>query len=231
MHIKYLAIIPARSGSKGIIDKNMKQINGISLIEITCKSIINISLIDAIFFTSDSQYYIDLYKSLNIEKDITGDYIRPEYLASDESKASEYILDCLNYLKNKNITVDNFIILQVTSPLRQSRHIYEAITQYNNKSLISVYEPFAHPNNCFLVNKNGEYIHEIKNNDKRRQEYNNALALNGAIYIKNVEEYMNNPIIINNETQFYKMEKIFSFDIDDEEEFNIVKILFNNIKN
>lgn len=258
--LNYLAIIPARSGSKGLVDKNIKEICGQSLIEITSRCADKVEKIDKIFFTSDSQEYIDLYKSLNIEKDITGDYIRPSDLASDQATANDYILDCLSYLGKQGIAVKNFIILQVTSPLRQSYNIHDAINLYEEisyTSLVSVYEPFAHPYHCFLIDDkdNNQYepvkgsspthlteriskehftcssgiLPVIESNDKRRQDHKKALAMNGAIYIKDASEYKINPVIKTDKTVLYVMKKILSIDIDDEQDFLIANLLYSSM--
>ena len=193
--INYLAIIPARSGSKGLVNKNIKKINDKTLIEITAENAEKCSKIDAIFFSSDSIEYISIYKNLNLSKDITDGYIRDSDLSSDTSTTYEYICDCVNYLKSREIIIKNFIILQVTSPLRQCHHLNEAIDIYEStksESLVSVCESFNHPYNSFFVNDNcGDFNIEpavIKYKFGRRQEYPKSISLNGAIYIKKKDE-------------------------------------------
>jgi CMP-N,N'-diacetyllegionaminic acid synthase len=233
MIINYLAIIPARSGSKGLPNKNIKKIDGKTLIEITVNCANKIEKIDKIFFSTDSQEYINIYKNLNIDKDITFDYLRSKELSSDTASANEYIIDCLKYLKEKNIIVKNFIILQVTSPLRQVCDIEHALNEYENNnctSLVSVYEPSSHPNNCFYLNNDNTYEWCGKMNLKRRQDYNKVMALNGSLYIKNTNEFEKNNTIITPFTKFYEMKKILSFDIDDEEDFYIIESLYFYLK-
>jgi CMP-N,N'-diacetyllegionaminic acid synthase len=228
--IKYLAIIPARSGSKGLPNKNIKEINGKSLIQITAESAEKSLMIDGIFFSSDSEEYIKNYKKIIIHKDVTGDYIRPKNISLDTSTPYEYIKDCIDYLEKNGINVENFIILQTTSPLRQTYHIDNAISLYaeNNNSIVSVCESINHPYNSYLLFDN-KYEQIAKEKKSRRQELPKSVSLNGAIYIKNVIEYLKNNVIITDKTDFYIMEKIFSIDIDDEKDFILAELIYKNI--
>lgn len=232
MHIiNYLAIIPARSGSKGLLNKNIKKIKGKTLIEITAENAEKSDKIDGIFFSSDSNEYIDIYKRLNLSKDVTNKYIRSFNLSLDTSSSYEYILDCVNYLNKNDIKVKNFIILQVTSPLRQYYHINEAIEMYesnNCESLVSICESFNHPYNSFIKNNN-LYECIIKDKFNRRQEYPKSVSLNGAIYIKNTDEYLKTKgKIINDKTFYYEMDKLLSIDIDTEKEFILAELIYLN---
>jgi CMP-N,N'-diacetyllegionaminic acid synthase len=229
--IKYLAIIPARSGSKGLPNKNIKEINGKSLIQIAVESAEKSFNIDGIFFSSDSEEYIQNFKKIMSQKNVTGNYIRPKDISLDTSTPYEYIKDCLEYLEKNNINVKNFVILQTTSPLRQSYHIDEAINLYeenNNNSLVSACESFNHPYNSYLLVDN-KYEQVVNDKKSRRQDLPKSISLNGAIYIKNVEDYLEDSRIITNKTKFYIMEKIFSIDIDDEKDFYLAELIYKNI--
>jgi CMP-N,N'-diacetyllegionaminic acid synthase len=234
MIINYLAIIPARSGSKGLPHKNIKKIMGKTLIEITSESAEKAEKIDGIFFSSDSKEYINIYKNLNLKKDVTGDYIRPDILSSDTASSTDYINDCLKYLRMRDIQVINFVLLQVTSPLRQYSHINAAINLYNsqpNKSLVSVYESINHPYNSFFYNKqNNKFEPVVFKKATRRQDYPKSVSLNGAIYIKNVEEYIaQNGIIMTEKTILFTMDKLLSIDIDDEQDFYFAELIYKNM--
>jgi len=65
--IENLAIIPARGGSKGIKKKNLRKINGLSLIEITVREILKSNIFDKVVLSSDSQEILEHGKSLEIE--------------------------------------------------------------------------------------------------------------------------------------------------------------------
>lgn len=236
MIINYLAIIPARSGSKGLPHKNIKKIMGKTLVEIAAQCAEKATKIDGIFFTSDSEEYIKIYKNLNLKKDMTGDYIRSDVLSSDTASSYDYINDCLKYLKEKNIEVKNFVLLQVTSPLRQFSHVNYAIELYEkqkNKSLVSVCESVHHPyNSFFLNNEDNTYQPVIFKKTTRRQDYPRSLSLNGSIYIKDVEEYiLHNGIIMTDKTSLFSMDKLLSIDIDDDQDFYLAEIIYESLAN
>jgi CMP-N,N'-diacetyllegionaminic acid synthase len=231
MEINYLAIIPARSGSKGLLDKNIKKICEKTLIEIAALNAQKVDKIDGIFFSSDSKEYIKIYKNLNLSKDITKDYIRPKNISDDTSEASEYIIDCLDFLEKNNIKVKNFILLQVTSPLRQYSHINASIKDYesnNYHSLISVNESVNHPCNT-LIKKDDVYIPITNFGFTRRQDFANSVTLNGAIYIISGEKYKKTKKFMSDNTSLFFMDKILSIDIDDEQDFYLAEIIYYNL--
>lgn len=233
MEINYLAIIPARSGSKGLPNKNIKKICGRTLIEIAALNAQKVEKIDGIFFTSDSEEYIQIYKNLNIKNDVTFDYKRPNNISNDVSSSSDYIIDCLNFLENKNIKVKNIVLLQVTSPLRQYTHIISAIEDYENENktcLVSVNESINHPCNTLILNDD-IYIPITKFSFTRRQEFKNSATLNGAIYIISSDEYKKTNTFMNENINLFFMDKILSVDIDDEQDFYLAELIYSDLLN
>ena len=117
MIINNLAIIPARSGSKGVKNKNIMDINENPFLKYILKTAENVSNIDGIFFSTDSHEYLNIFNKLKISKNLTYNYLRNENISKGTSTVTEYIIDCLTFLKTREITVKNIIILQVTNPL------------------------------------------------------------------------------------------------------------------
>jgi len=244
--INYLAIIPARSGSKGIIDKNIQMIGNKTLIQLCVECANAVPEIDGIFFSSDSQQYIDIYKSIASPKDITGTYIRAPQSASDTAPATSYIDDCIRHLRALHIRVNNFIILQVTSPLRSPTDITRAIHAYashNKTSLIAVSEPWNHPRNCVRYepiyddtdNKLGKIAMNDSNDNRnsdaptRRQDYEKTVCINGSLYIKNVQEYIISGTIKDDNTMLFVTDKLRSIDIDDKDDFLIASMIYGTL--
>ena len=104
-----LAIIPARSGSKGIINKNLKNFCGTPLIGHTINQAKSSKFIDKIFVSTDSE---DI-KKVAISFGAEVPFLRPRELATDSASSVDVILHAIDKL-NYNI----FILLQPTSPLR-----------------------------------------------------------------------------------------------------------------
>ena len=170
MIINYLAIIPARSGSKSIKDKNIELINGKECFRYTLEPLIY-SNIDKIFFSTDSVNYLNLYKKYyDKEKDVTGEYLRESEISNDNSKASDYIDNCLDYLKKKGFIVKNFIILQPTSLFRTTEQINKVIKfhQENNYETVKSLSPIIQTPYYMVYDDNSQVIN---NKHINRQEH------------------------------------------------------------
>jgi CMP-N,N'-diacetyllegionaminic acid synthase len=125
---KILAVIPARSGSKRIPGKNVKELNGMPLIEYTILSAIMCNLIDKVVISTDIpslDSYSREYKSLSIRD-------RPEHLLGDEIQDLAVIRDVLDgYGSDWELVV----YLRPTTPFRADYHITEAIKQIRAASI------------------------------------------------------------------------------------------------
>ena len=216
--INYLGIIPARSGSVGIKNKNIYKIKDKELFRYTLEPAVQ-SKIDKIFFSTDSELYLSLYKKyFDKNKDVTDNYIRPSNISGSGSLFEEYIKDCLAYLNTKNYTVLNIVILQPTSLFRTPIQINDIIDlhQQCNNNIKSVSTTLQDPYNMMYENKDMVIEHSYRN----RQEYKPTYILNGAYFIFSVENFNNNNI---KKYDIYKMSTLEGFDLDNEAELYIIK--------
>ena len=223
MIINYLAIIPARSGSKGIKYKNIKLINGKECFRYTLEPLIY-SNIDKIFFSTDSIDYLNLYKKYyDKDKDVTFDYLRESEISNDNSKASDYINNCLDYLKKKGFIVKNFIILQPTSLFRTTEQINKVIKfhQENNYETVKSLSPNIQTPYYMVYDDNSQVINHKHIN---RQEHKKTYIINGAYYVYSLKNYLSNT----NTFIKYIMEKYEGFDLDDSTDFKIIELILKN---
>ena len=135
----FLAIIPARGGSKGIKDKNIINLKGKPLIAYTLDAAIESQVFDEIVVSTDSLKIAEISKSFGAKIP----FLRPKELASDNAKTVDVIIHVLNYYINQNIEFDYFMLLQPTSPLRNSKDIKNAVNllfEKNANSVVSVCE-------------------------------------------------------------------------------------------
>ena len=93
--MKILAIIPARGGSKGIPDKNMRKIAGKPLIEYTINAAKSSKLIDKIIVSTDSKKIANFSKSKCVEVP----FLRPNNLSKSNSSTIDVINHTINFLK------------------------------------------------------------------------------------------------------------------------------------
>lgn len=227
----FLAIIPARSGSKGVKDKNIKLLCGKPLVQYTIEEAIKSNIFDEIFLSTDSSKYADIA----IKCGASVPFLRPDEISQDKSNANEYIIHTINEYKKIRKDFDYFILLQPTSPLRTSDDIINAtniLIDENMDSVISVCEaehsPFAYN---ILPENNSLHNFILKSNNKNRQEAGRYYRINGAIYAMRCQKYIESNDFYNINSKAYIMKQENSVDIDTELDFKFSEFLINNIKN
>jgi len=229
--LKYLIIIPARGGSKGIPKKNIFLLKGMPLIKYTIDTALQVIAdnddMHAIVSTDD-----DEIKKIALNLGINVPFLRPKDLSEDHSSSSDYILHALNFYSEQNIHIENIVVLQPTSPLRHASDITNAIDLFSNKkseTLISVYEEHT-LNNKIMYKQEGEYgipMDNAHNAGLRRQDDVGFLVRNGAIYICNVNFFKNTGKLVSNKPLIYLMPKYRSVNIDTHDDLLVAEKLLS----
>ena len=221
----FLAIIPARGGSKRLPRKNMLDLNGKPLIVWSIDAAKKSQYIDDIIVTSDDKEILELSKSHHIKT-----IKRPDELANDTATT----FDAIKHTVENTDHYDFIILLQPTSPLRSEKHIDKAIEQLFLKSadaVVSISETEHSPLWCNTLPIDGNMQNFITSDIKntRSQDLEIYYRLNGAIYICKTEKLLQQKsFMIDEKIYAYLMDKNFSVDIDDEADFALVKILSRN---
>lgn len=228
MDKKILAIIPARGGSKGIIDKNIKPLDGKPLIYYSIYEAIESNVIDEVIVNTDSEKIASVSKKYGAKIP----FIRPNELATDEASTIDVIEHTLNFYEKKNINFEYFILLQPTSPLRTKEDItnsFEILKQKKAKSIISVCEAEHSP---LLMNKLDDDLKMkdflTKENNKRRQDLEKYYRINGAIYISEVDNFLKTKSFYGKDSYAYIMPVNRSIDIDNEIDFKLAEIIMRD---
>jgi len=226
---RFLAIIPARSGSKGLKDKNIKELNGKPMIAYTIEAAKKSKIFDSIVISTDSQKYADI----SIEYGAEVPFLRPASLASDTSSSIDVIMHTIFELRKIGLKYDYFMLLQPTSPLRTEIHILEAIKLLFEKeanSIVSVCEVEHSP---LLMNTLDESLSMekfiLQDANKRRQQLPKYYRLNGVIYLSDVKYFVEYKDFYKERSFAYIMDKERSIDIDDQLDFEVAKELIKII--
>jgi CMP-N,N'-diacetyllegionaminic acid synthase len=227
--MKILSIIPARSGSKGLKNKNMKKFLNKPLISHTLEFSKKLPGITT-FVSTDSIEILNYVK----KKGIKFNYLRPKYLSRDKSKVEDIILHALNWFANKNIFFDYFLLLQPTSPLRSLSEVIKIIKLVKKKeikSLVTVTEMSEHPYECIKINKKNKWAYlASKNFDYQylRQNYDKKFFfIDGSIYLIRVDFFKKNKIIVTPDyTYIYKSKFKRQVDINTFQDFKMAEALF-----
>ncbi len=209
-----LCIIPARAGSKGIKNKNIKKLNSKRLIDYSIETASQVFPAENIFISTDSEQIAK--RSLNY--DIPIPKLRPAELANDKSLTIDVVLHTINEL---DINPRAICLLQPTSPFRTSNDIEQCIEIINSgcfTSVISVNridEP--HPNKMKKI-KNKLLIPYVKgsNSSVPRQSLEELYSLNGCIYLTKTDTIIKHMNFFGNAPAPYVMNQLQSVNINSE---------------
>ena len=168
-----LFVIPARSGSKGIKDKNIQKCGHDTLLRLSIRECLKLNLNGDIYVSTDCQRYINHIVDL-IDN---APFLRPKNLSGDRIGDIEVLthalIECQNFYK-KNYSC--IVMIQPTSPLRNVTHIEKAIeliSLYDSDSLVSVTEiPHSmSPFSAMKLNKSG-YLKPLKKTNENHKRSN-----------------------------------------------------------
>jgi len=229
--VRNIAIITARSGSKGLIDKNIKDLKGKPLIAYTIEAAILSECFDTVMVSTDSQKYAEISAKYGAEVP----FLRSADLASDHATSSDVVLHVLNEYGKMNITYDSVCLLQPTSPLRNAQDIINAYDIYKQKkafSVVSVTE-LEHPIAwCGELGENDSLNGFIpRASEGRRQIQRKAYRPNGAMYIFDTKQFLEDQYLYRDGSYAYIMAMERSVDIDTEFDFRFAEFLMENNQN
>lgn len=224
---KGLIIIPARSGSKGIKNKNIITVCRRPLIAYTIKPVLKLKkegIINEVIVSTDGKKIADIAQKLGANVP----FLRPKKISGDKVQSIEFVLHAIDHFEKKGIFYDYVIILQPTAPLRQYKDIKEAIKIYlknKNESLISAYceEEIDETELYHKKKKLGIPLSFNHNKGIRRQELKNLFVRNAAIYISSVKYIKKYRRIISSTPLLFEMPKSRSLDIDTQEDLKTLR--------
>ena len=218
----FLAIIPARGGSKRLPRKNILNLNEKPLISYSIDAGLKSKYIDKVVVSSDDNEILDISKKYG------ADVIkRPEHLASDTSPS----FDAIEHAIQNTEKYDYIILLQPTSPLRTSLHIDEAIELLEQKSadaVVSLCEVDHSPLWSNTLDESLSLKSFLKDDvlNKRSQDLEAYYRINGAIYICHSDRLLEKKtFFLKDRIYAYKMDRYSSVDIDESIDFKFAEIL------
>lgn len=219
--MRIIGFIPARKGSKGLKNKNILPLNGRPLISYTIQAAKE-SKLDDIYVSSNIDEVETLCNELKVK------YTRrPEHLADDNSTMHETIIDFIN---NIEIKFDAIMILQPTSPLRNSHDINTSIENFkrhNSDCLVSVCKiPHNFSIEKQMVYQNGYLKGGL--NLSNKQSIKESYARNGAIYI--IKKNKIYDYLVGGKILMYEMPYFKSIDIESQEDLDIVNLLMDKYR-
>lgn len=222
--MRSIAIIPARSGSKGLKDKNIKSLHGKPMMVYSIEAAQKSGMFDCIHVSTDSSVYADIAKAAGADVP----FLREEYLAGDNSSTWDAIRAVVRKYEESGQIFDVVTLLQPTSPLRDAEDICEAFRIFHKKdadAVISVCELEHSIQICNTLGEDGSMNGFLDSNKiGPRQNLETHYRINGAIYIQKTELLMGKQSLYNEKSYAYVMDKAHSVDIDDIFDFKIAEM-------
>lgn len=187
--MRSIAIVLARSGSKGLPDKNIKELNGKPLIAYSIEAAIESGKFDKVFVSTDSEKYADIAREYGADVP----FLRSEANSGDKAGSWDAIREVLDKLKEQGEEYDVVLLMQPTSPLRTAEDInnsFDIMDDKNATAVLSVVEMDHTPLWSDTLPEDGSMDNFAKNEYEGlpRQALPTYYRLNGAIYLVKTSE-------------------------------------------
>jgi len=224
--MKRIAIIPARSGSKGLKDKNIKELNGKPLIAYSIEAALESKQFDKVFVSTDSQVYADIAMKYGAD----ASFLRSEKNSTDTAGSWDVIREVIDIFREKGEEYDEIMLLQATSPLRKSEDIINAVNLLAEKqgnAVVSLTECNHSPIWCNTLPEDGNMdgFDKEEYKDLPRQSLPTFYRYNGAIYLVTNCELYNTEHMLEKGCYAYIMPQSRSIDIDTALDFLIAETI------
>lgn len=233
---RFLAVIPARGGSKRIPEKNLSKIGDDTLLSLAIKAGQNSAYIDDILVSTDS-------KKIAAEAQDNGvpvPELRPAHLSDDSAKTIDVLIhEVSQYAEKQRQRPDFVVLLEPTAPLRSSTLIDEAIERFlafdDADSLVSVnpIRHIYHPEELLKSTEN-HFLQPYKDertfdNRKSRTEQEQLYIQNGLVYITKASVLLDQHSIYGSKVlKFETPESLFA-DIDEKEDLELARVKYKKL--
>jgi CMP-N-acetylneuraminic acid synthetase len=214
-----VSIIPARSGSKGVINKNLRKLNGVELLNWSISASLKTPQVNRTIVSTDSREYAEIA----IKNGAEAPFIRPRNISQDTSTDLEMILHSLEFFKSEEKIPDLILHLRPTSPLRNPKKIIESIeVAASNKNKItalrSIQEMSETSYKSFEIGENGKlisaftHLDDLENSNLIRQAFPKTYLANGYVDILFPEFILGSQKIHGNSVMPFLTENIIEVD-------------------
>jgi len=228
-----LAVIPARGGSKGVLRKNLRHVNGKSLIAHTADCVKQLDWMDAIVLSSDDEEICQHARKVDVDVPFT----RPDDLSTDDAKSIDVWrhawLFCENYYKKK---FDISVLLEPTSPMRTAQDITQAVNLLIDKkafSVASVSRTPGHytPHKTLKLSEGGYIAPYLEGGIKYsiRQHIPNYYHRNGICYATTRESLIDNHNLMEQHCIPLVIDRPV-VNIDEEIDLKLAEVLLNELR-
>ncbi len=230
--MRFLAVIPARGGSKSVPRKNIVQIEGMPLIGYSIKQALASSFLDGVIVSTDDPEIA----SIAIKYGATVPFLRPTMISEDATPMIDVLQHALTW-SEKNTSIDAVVLLQPTSPMRTAKHIDEAISEFIQLcadtvvSVVKVPHQYS-PESIYIKNNQNllPYVVSSENLILRRQDKPVYFARNGPAILIAKSGLIRSGELYGEKCLPYEMTHEDSLDIDSTEDLEFFKYQMHQLK-
>lgn len=217
---RVLALVPARSGSKGLPDKNIRPLGGKPLLAWPIAAALAAQYVDRVIVSTDSAHYADLARAAGADVP----FLRPAALASDTAPSIDFILHALDTLAAADQHYDYLLLLEPTSPLTEASDIDRALSALaaqaaSADAIVGVSALVStHPAFAVRVEDSGRiapYAASSFGQLLRRQDTEPLYSLDGSLYLSTVSALRSERSFCHKRTLPYITPRHKSFEVDD----------------
>lgn len=236
MSRKAICIIPSRSGSKGLADKNIRLLSGKPLLAWPIEAAIKSQCFEKIVVSTDSEKYAEI--AINYGAEVP--FIRSPDLATDSASSIDVCSNVIDFYQNQDLNFDFLCLLEPTSPLTTPKDIIDSfqilVDSKHGRSIVGVgIAETSHPKFLCSISEQGlmQPLLSDRNDQSsslhvRRQDLNDQYYFfDGSIYLTYTSDFQKLKTFYHEKTLCKIFSKFQNFEIDDVQDFQIIDAIIN----
>ena len=233
-----VVVIPARGGSRGIQDKNIRDFSGKPLIAWTIEQAHAAKGVTRVIVSTDSQRIAEISRQYGAEVP----FLRPADISAANTPIEPVLAHAYEWLRiNENDETDALLLLFPTNPLRQSRHIEQCLDLFYSSgadSVLTVNESPAHYTPYWTLVRDGDGVvryfggKDIRLGYERRQDFpQQCFAKNDLVFVIRPQNlFGTQPSLYGERAELVVTDRFFDGDINDPEDWELTLRMFQHLK-
>jgi CMP-N-acetylneuraminic acid synthetase len=225
---KPICIIPARSGSVRIKDKNIYKINNKPMIAHTIKLLINSNMFSRVIVSTDAKKIANIAIKYGAE----APFLRNKRLSNSKSTIKDTIMDAIKKLKSYHCPV-HFVVYP-TAILIEKKDLVHSLKMLNNNTKANTVLAVVENNSfyrSFVIKKKNEIVWKWKNfQNKMSQDLPKAFMDSGTFFLFKTKSYLKSKDSLTNPILFYEIDKKKGIDVNTKNDLFLLKLINANKK-